>query len=639
MNQDQAWQSVLGQLQLEMPRASFDTWVRNTHAVSLNEYVLTVGTNNADARDWLESRLTSTVQHLLIGILNQSVSVQFVTDDSPNEEAESDDEDDEREVEIEPVGWLDYESIVQPHKQVVVKGYLRRLGMEIGPKAIWLYIGFHQAAWMMKDSEDKSGMVLHSRDIMRFSGLSFGAFWRSLRQPTIQNHLRGLVQRLDPSDTRRYRRGRDGRPHRIPIRYQVFMTPRLTRSDASALYGCIREFLDQGATIKDALNQCLSTKDMLDLLQSSKNVEAGSSFDTVMDITRALTSGLLSRELDCLAQELHRKVINCLGDIHLTHYFITQVIHEFGLTPAQAWLVAVARDMAYLNWRTGERREIVTVKGGYKEMAELVCSKRPKTIQAWFNPAWITHQRGGDICHFMQELESVEMRGYPDLRAESMPRSFQVLLDEPLDANGSNKLGANGTNMAGANGSNNQTRLEALAGANGTNMAGANGTVKSTLKHPLNTQRENTPTTQHAEEAEAAVPAHWELKTLFRQNNVHPKVQRELLEALTSVQAFVSWVFYTASSEGKWISDPLGYTISRLREDPTHGAGNAFDRLAALPPKELKTLMDLSLANLLGTSQHFKQSDASSIWQEAMGSNHQSLIKVRTILFGKGGHE
>ena len=32
MNIDLAWQSVLGQLQMEMPRASFDTWVRDTQA-------------------------------------------------------------------------------------------------------------------------------------------------------------------------------------------------------------------------------------------------------------------------------------------------------------------------------------------------------------------------------------------------------------------------------------------------------------------------------------------------------------------------------------------------------------------------------------------------------------------------------
>ena len=58
----QAWQSVLGQLQLEMPKASFDTWVRDTEAVSLEEGVLAVSAHNSYARDWLESCLTSTVE-------------------------------------------------------------------------------------------------------------------------------------------------------------------------------------------------------------------------------------------------------------------------------------------------------------------------------------------------------------------------------------------------------------------------------------------------------------------------------------------------------------------------------------------------------------------------------------------------
>ena len=37
MNPEQAWQSVLGQLQMEMPRASFDTWVRDTEVLSLED--------------------------------------------------------------------------------------------------------------------------------------------------------------------------------------------------------------------------------------------------------------------------------------------------------------------------------------------------------------------------------------------------------------------------------------------------------------------------------------------------------------------------------------------------------------------------------------------------------------------------
>ena len=78
MNADQAWQSVLGQLQMEMPRASFDTWVRDTKPVSYEEGTLTVGVRNAYARDWLESRLGSTVSRLLVGIMNSTVDVSFV---------------------------------------------------------------------------------------------------------------------------------------------------------------------------------------------------------------------------------------------------------------------------------------------------------------------------------------------------------------------------------------------------------------------------------------------------------------------------------------------------------------------------------------------------------------------------------
>ena len=78
MNAEQAWQSVLGQLQMEMPRASFDTWVRDTKPVSYQDGTLTIGVSNAYARDWLESRLASTVSRLLVGIMNASVAVNFI---------------------------------------------------------------------------------------------------------------------------------------------------------------------------------------------------------------------------------------------------------------------------------------------------------------------------------------------------------------------------------------------------------------------------------------------------------------------------------------------------------------------------------------------------------------------------------
>ena len=64
LSPEQAWQSALGQLQMEMPKASFDTWVRDTRLVSFDAGIVTVGVRNAYARDWLESRLSSTLTRL-----------------------------------------------------------------------------------------------------------------------------------------------------------------------------------------------------------------------------------------------------------------------------------------------------------------------------------------------------------------------------------------------------------------------------------------------------------------------------------------------------------------------------------------------------------------------------------------------
>ncbi len=78
MNATQAWQSVLGQLQLEMPRASFDTWVRDTRPLAYENDILTVSVRNAYARDWLETRLLETVSRLLAEILGRVVDVRFI---------------------------------------------------------------------------------------------------------------------------------------------------------------------------------------------------------------------------------------------------------------------------------------------------------------------------------------------------------------------------------------------------------------------------------------------------------------------------------------------------------------------------------------------------------------------------------
>jgi len=78
MNGQQAWHAVLGQLQMEMPKANFDTWVRDAKFLSEEQGVITIGLQNAYARDWVDERLSSTITRILNGILDQPVEIEFI---------------------------------------------------------------------------------------------------------------------------------------------------------------------------------------------------------------------------------------------------------------------------------------------------------------------------------------------------------------------------------------------------------------------------------------------------------------------------------------------------------------------------------------------------------------------------------
>ncbi len=78
MNAEQAWQAARGQLQTEMPKAAFDTWVRDAEFAAYEDGSFIIAVSNAYARDWLQSRLSSTVTRLLTGIMNRTVQVSFI---------------------------------------------------------------------------------------------------------------------------------------------------------------------------------------------------------------------------------------------------------------------------------------------------------------------------------------------------------------------------------------------------------------------------------------------------------------------------------------------------------------------------------------------------------------------------------
>jgi len=72
------WQAALGELQMQLTGATFDTWLRRSSAVAFEGDTLVVGVQNQYAQDWLTSRMTEMVKRTLTGIAGQAVTVRFV---------------------------------------------------------------------------------------------------------------------------------------------------------------------------------------------------------------------------------------------------------------------------------------------------------------------------------------------------------------------------------------------------------------------------------------------------------------------------------------------------------------------------------------------------------------------------------
>ncbi|NVM56840.1 MAG: chromosomal replication initiator protein DnaA, partial [Desulfobacterales bacterium] len=77
MKAEQIWQAALGELQLQMTKATFDTWVRDTTVISYEDGSFIIGVHNGFAKDWLENRLLTTIKRTLTAIIGHAVEVKF----------------------------------------------------------------------------------------------------------------------------------------------------------------------------------------------------------------------------------------------------------------------------------------------------------------------------------------------------------------------------------------------------------------------------------------------------------------------------------------------------------------------------------------------------------------------------------
>jgi chromosomal replication initiator protein len=78
MDAKQVWRAALGELQVSLSPANFETWLRDTQLVDVEEQRFRIAVPNGFAKDWLETRYRSLISQTLARIVGYSVQVEFV---------------------------------------------------------------------------------------------------------------------------------------------------------------------------------------------------------------------------------------------------------------------------------------------------------------------------------------------------------------------------------------------------------------------------------------------------------------------------------------------------------------------------------------------------------------------------------
>ena len=601
MKPPQAWQAALGQLQLEMPKAAFETWVRDAEFISFEDDIFTIGTKNAYARDWLTDRLTSTIGKLLTGIMNRTVEVSFVVVD-PQDETDIEEDDDL--TEVEAIFDLPYDEIVGTGI-IAIPAYFGRYHLsELGPNLAWMVIGFRQAAYSAGRRSGSRNLRVSERSIARWSGMYRSTFQRRKQKDATWEKLQGLVNLVDTKPSWVTVEGEI--PRKRAHAYQVQMTMPLTASHTYNLKQWLMQNVETAGGPKAVLELAVTVQQNVLLPDDATAPKEEIRKNVAQIVVECFAGQLPETELKSLAQRLHHHLMPPNDQIIITHFFIENLLPLLG--PGPAWMLTLLRDRCFYDPKTGEQRNELTVPGGWLEIAGWMGLKQPMTIWRWLHGTKRMRKKDTEskvppLSIFVHESETPE-------RASSFnrgKRTFHVALEE-LPPAIMDELGDNSSDMDWrvtikdifarmrptdtksrecgqcnrANASNVIARMRPDSRAFASNVVArsrpddrANASNLSSLTQSLNhlSSRDitNLPTrdgegrkcTQPTGEGQAG---RWEWDFLFAFNSeINPKDQNRLREKAVP-EFFVAWLIYAYSKKGMGVDSPVMFALRRVQQ-------------------------------------------------------------------------
>jgi chromosomal replication initiator protein len=86
MNAQDAWLATLGQLQVQLNRATYNTWLGNARYVAYEEGRLVISVPHAYAKDWLDKHLVASMTETFAKLLKRQAEIQVIVWDPTEEE-------------------------------------------------------------------------------------------------------------------------------------------------------------------------------------------------------------------------------------------------------------------------------------------------------------------------------------------------------------------------------------------------------------------------------------------------------------------------------------------------------------------------------------------------------------------------
>ena len=90
MDAKQVWRAALGELQVSLSPANFETWLKETALVAVDDNRFRVAVPNGFAKDWLETRYRSLISQTLARVVGYSVTVDFEVQEGLSAQANND---------------------------------------------------------------------------------------------------------------------------------------------------------------------------------------------------------------------------------------------------------------------------------------------------------------------------------------------------------------------------------------------------------------------------------------------------------------------------------------------------------------------------------------------------------------------